>query len=253
MKRKLSSAILAGLLSAGIVAAPATAAPVAAAPVAATATTTLNDGSSIQGYGSLPEWLKECDDNDFKDNKNRKNPSYLSVRWMQCTDLAEGYSNGTYGKKKDITRAEALAFMYRYMDGDYTPQDDEPFRDVDEDDWFHEAASWGKDKQIVTGYRNGKFAPRQEITRGEFATMLFRAGLNMGLELDQDELIRLGKKFKDVDPDSAHYQAIKILAALKIARGYENGSFAPDDTITRAEVAELTFRADQVLQKVGLR
>jgi 5'-nucleotidase len=248
MKRKLSSAILAGLLSAGIVAAPAT-----AAPVAAPAPTTVNDGSSIQGYDSLPEWLKECDYDNFKDNQDPRESSYLSVRWMQCTDLADGYENGKYGKKQDITRAEALAFIYRYMDGDYTPDEDEPFRDVDEDDWFHEAVAWGKDYDIVDGYNSGKFKPRQEITRGEFATMLFRAGMNMGLELDQKDLLGLAKKFKDVDPSNPHFQAIVALAKLQIARGYEDGSFEPKATITRVEVAELTFRADQVLQKAGVR
>ncbi len=248
MKRKLSSAILAGLLSAGIVAAPAT-----AAPVAAPATTSVSNNSSIQGYDHLPEWLEDCDYDNFRDNRNPHNSTYLSVRWMQCTDLAEGYENGKFGKKRDITRAEALAIIFRYVDGHHSSDEHEPFDDVDEDDWFHEAVTWGKDNKIVDGYRNGNFEPRQKITRGEFSTMLFRAGMTMGLDLDQKDLIGLANKFKDVDRNSPHFKAIVALASLQIARGYEDGSFEPKATITRGEVAELTFRADQVLQKIGLR
>lgn len=249
MKRKLSSAILAGLLSAGIVAAPAAA---TAAPVSVPASPSVSNNSSIQN-ASAAEWLDECDYDDFADNQDPQQSSYLSVRWVQCMDIAKGYSNGEFGKTEDISRAEALAFLYRYLDPEYTPSNNKPFSDVQAGKWNHPVISWAKDNKIVKGYSDGSFGPNQSVTRGEFSTMLFRAGLNVGLELDHEELIRLGEKFKDVDPESAHYQAIQILAALGIARGYGDGSFDPRASINRGQVAELTFRGHQVMEKLELR
>jgi hypothetical protein len=231
MKRKLSAAILAGMLTAGFVAGPATAAP---AP-------------------SLPAGLTDCSVEDFNDN-TAQSQYYLSVRWMQCAEISQGYSNNTYRKGQEITRGEAVAFIQRYMAPDYVPDEnaDQPFADVHDHHTHYVAVSWAEENDIVTGYRQGDFNSTKSISRGEFATMLFRAGMRVGLDLTQGDLEGLAAQFKDIDPNSAHFQAIQALAYAKIINGYNSDEFRPYNPISRGEVAELTFRGHQVLVQLGL-
>jgi hypothetical protein len=245
MKRKLSAAILAGMLSVGFAAAPAAAAPTTAPEAPAASTQNVE----------IPEWLMECYPkvSDFDDNQ-LQSQYYVSVRWLQCEDISEGYSDNTFRKGKDISRGEAVAFIQRYFAPGYEvgENDEEPFSDVREHHTHYTSISWAKEEGVVKGYGEGKFNSKKSITRGEFATMLFRAAMGVGIDLNQGDLQDIAKRFKDVDPTSDHFQAIQALAYARIINGYNNGEFRPYDKISRGEVAEMTFRGHQVLVRLGL-
>ena len=80
---------------------------------------------------------------------------------------------------------------------------------------------------VITGYENGKYAPGEKVTRGQFATFLARA-----LKLPNGKHI-----FSDVSPSSALASGINAAVAANIVSGYSATSFKPNDYITRAEMA----------------
>lgn len=80
----------------------------------------------------------------------------------------------------------------------------------------------------ISGKGNGQFAPNQNLTRAEAASMLCTLLADPVTGACRDT-------FSDVSSDAWYYTSIKTLAGLGIVGGYENGTFQPQKTITRAE------------------
>lgn len=179
----------------------------------------------------------DCEAENFTDNApGTQYHDY--VRWMQCEGITTGYENNTYQKHRDITRGESVAFLYRYQDSP-TVTDPAEFPDVPESSTFFDAISWANAEEITTGYKDGTFRQFDEVTRGEFASFVFRT---VGPEPGTVE----GEGFPDVPESSAHHEAIVWMAEAGISTGYEDGNYRPGHQITRGEVAALLSRADEV-------
>lgn len=90
-------------------------------------------------------------------------------------------------------------------------------------------------KKIINGNPDGTFAPDREVTRAEFATMLTRA---LGLEKSATSQ----NVFKDV-PEKAWYRdAVMINYEYEFIKGYSDGSFRPEQNITREEAMVMISR-----------
>ncbi|WP_313817560.1 LamG-like jellyroll fold domain-containing protein [Citricoccus sp.] len=169
---------------------------------------------------------------DFTDNPEGSQ-YYAPVRWMQEQGITTGYTDGAYRKGKDISRGESVAFIHRYIDPEAT-DGGEDFTDITESNGFFEEIVWAANAGVTTGYADGRFLPYDSVTRGEFASFLFRAV--------QPEAGEWDESFSDVAESHPHHEAISWLASTGVSTGYEGGMFKPNDTITRGEVAALMQR-----------
>ncbi|MCC8078627.1 MAG: InlB B-repeat-containing protein, partial [Oscillospiraceae bacterium] len=88
--------------------------------------------------------------------------------------------------------------------------------------------------KYFVGYETGLFGPDNAMTRAEAAMMFYR------LLTDTD--VTLGKTFTDVADDAWYAEAVRTLAALGIIEGYPDGTFAPNEPITRAELMAIATR-----------
>ncbi|MBD2843697.1 S-layer homology domain-containing protein [Paenibacillus sp. IB182496] len=146
----------------------------------------------------------------------------------------EGYADGTFGPERQVTRAEAAAMVARlYGSGD--AQGTASYRDVPASHWAAGTIAWADDKQLMVGYPNGDFRPNRSITRAELASLLVRAA---GHALPNAED---GEPFTDMD---GHWAAANVaqLSTAGIIGGYVDGSFRPDEAITRAESVAMLNR-----------
>ncbi|VXB92216.1 S-layer homology domain-containing protein [Citricoccus sp. K5] len=216
MQRKLPAAALAGLMTIGFLATPAT------------ATTTAEPAGPPAQPGA------ECSAADFRDNEPG-NHYYDFIRWMQCSDLAEGFADNSFGTFTDITRGESLSLVHRYLQPKVEPT--ATFPDVPETNAHFDAISWGVAEEITTGYVDGEFKPDRNVTRGEFASFLYRA---LDPEVENPHL-----SFTDVPKTNAHHDSITWMASEGLSVGYQDNSFRPSQPITRGEVAALMFRYNE--------
>ncbi|WP_413544009.1 esterase-like activity of phytase family protein [Citricoccus nitrophenolicus] len=168
---------------------------------------------------------------------------FAPVRWMQEQGLTNGYSDGSFGKDREISRGESLAFVYRYLDPEFTPEG-EPFPDVAGEHTHYAPIAWAQANEISQGYVDGQFKPAREVTRGEFASFLYRA-------VDPEHLGPEQTEFSDVPTGDAAYQAITWLASEGLSVGYSDGSYRSDRHITRAEVATLLYRYETMIANEG--
>ena len=109
---------------------------------------------------------------------------------------------------------------------------DEAFKDVKPTDWFFEDVMQAASAGIVKGQGDGIFAPKDNVTRRDFAIMLCRV---LGVDLEGDAVV----PFVDVKPDDYGIVAIAYCASHGIVNGYEDTTFRPNEYITRQEAAKM--------------
>ncbi|MGI5892769.1 MAG: S-layer homology domain-containing protein, partial [Bacillota bacterium] len=139
----------------------------------------------------------------------------------------QGYPNNTVRPQGNITREEVAAVFFRLLDPTYretirTTEHD--FRDVAGNKWSLKHIATLANGDIITGYL-GSFRPEEFITRAELATIASR--------FDKLETLETGK-FSDV---SGHWAEKYINSAAQKGwvNGYLDGTFKPDQYITRSE------------------
>ncbi|WP_165822482.1 CBM35 domain-containing protein [Paenibacillus montanisoli] len=113
------------------------------------------------------------------------------------------------------------------------------FVDVGKGSWSIESIEALAARGIVQGLGEGKFLPSRSVTRAEFAVMLANAF----------EWTLTGDKasFSDVSEGSWYEGAVAASQRLGIVQGYPDGTFDPDGSITRQEMAVMLYRAASAL------
>lgn len=113
----------------------------------------------------------------------------------------------------------------------------EAFDDIEGvESWAGDAIRELYDEGIVSGKGDNKFAPYDNVTRGEFAKMIVGT---FGLNEMPDEY----RGFTDVPSGNWCFTYVEIAAAAGVVNGYEDGSFGLNDNITRQDMAVMVVRA----------
>ena len=146
-----------------------------------------------------------------------------------------GYPDGTVRPNGSITRAESATVIYRLLTDsrrDEILTASNSFSDVTVDLWYNKAVSSMEKGNYVLGYPDGTFGGDRSITRAEFSAILVRFfGTNDA-----------SASFTDVDSSHWAYRYIATAASYGWLEGYPDGTFRPDQPITRAEVMTLINR-----------
>lgn len=108
------------------------------------------------------------------------------------------------------------------------------FPDVPASNRFQDEIQFLVEKEIISGYPDGSFQPKRNVTRGEAAIMIGRA-------LDLDGTQR-DTKFQDVSKNSRASGYIASAEAKGIIGGYPDGTFRPDQQIIRGDMAIILSR-----------
>ena len=155
-----------------------------------------------------------------------------------------GYTDGTFGPSRSMTRAEAAAIFARLLaekNGDtISTAANTKFADILAHAWYSGYAKYLNNNGVTYGKSKTIFAPNDAITRAEFTTLAVRFFDVYG---DGDaEIMEQYKDFNDVS--DGYWAAAYIKAAAKHGwiNGYGDGSFRADDKINRAEVVTIVNR-----------
>ncbi len=109
------------------------------------------------------------------------------------------------------------------------------FKDVPESYVFYEEIQYLVDFEIISGFEDGTFKPNQSVTRGQAAIML---GRSLGLDGQTKRTV-----FSDVPATSVASGYIQEAYEWDIITGYPDGTFRPNEPVTRGQMAILLSRA----------
>ena len=105
---------------------------------------------------------------------------YKAILWGSQKGITKGYSDGTFGLNRNVSRGECMMFLWR-LKGKPAPKTvaKSPFKDVSKTHTFYKAILWGSQKKVTTGYtsgaKKGTFGINENCTRGQIVTFLYRA------------------------------------------------------------------------------
>ena len=150
-----------------------------------------------------------------------------------------GYPDGTFKPMQSVTRAEFASMIAKAMGYDSDPDAGSAYPDVADDHWAKAAINFCAQNDIINGYDDGTFQPNKAITRQEAAAIL-----NKAFELS----VKYGVS-TDLFPDNSSIAAwasdhVYAAKASGLMKGYEeDGTFRPNNQITRAEAASILMNA----------
>lgn len=108
-----------------------------------------------------------------------------------------------------------------------------PFPDVAAGAWYETAAKFGYDSELIVGYNDGRFGPMDDMSRAQVVSVLWR--LAGSPESDYElEYVDVGKTW--------YTEAVRWATEEGITSGIGDGKFAPDDSITREQLAAMLYR-----------
>ena len=146
-----------------------------------------------------------------------------------------GYPNVNVEPNGNITRAEVATIFFRLLTEEVRTANStqsNSLSDVTRGQWFNHAVSTLSSMGIVKGHNDGTFAPNAPITRAEFAAIAARF---------DDKNTDTSSKFTDIASHWAKNE-IGIAANKGWINGYPDGTFRPNQYITRAEAMTLVNR-----------
>lgn len=143
----------------------------------------------------------------------------------------KGYPDGSVQPEGNITREEMATILYRITNHEYEKPfyaTGEVFTDIATGRWSAHDIEYMADKNVVNGYPDGEFKPEQNLTRGEFAALIFRfTGV---------PLAKIENPFTDLDESYWAYDEVLSLINSGLMEGYPDKTYMPQNYITRAEV-----------------
>ncbi|MCG3084088.1 S-layer homology domain-containing protein [Anoxybacillus sp. LAT_35] len=162
--------------------------------------------------------------NDFWANKE--------IEALGKKEIVLGYAKSYFKPNEVMTRAEAAGLLAAYFKLNMNDRK-ETFTDVPSDHWAVGAIN-ALVKESIIDKNSKQFQPDEPITREQLA-MWFAQAWNFKRGADVP--------FADVKETDAAYDAIEKLVAAGVANGYEDGTFRPKETVTRAQFAVFFYRA----------
>lgn len=108
------------------------------------------------------------------------------------------------------------------------------FSDLDKSAWYHDGIHYVLSSGIMDGAEDGLFLPDAPTTRAAVVTALWRSA--------GEPYVNYAMRFSDVQPDLWYAEAIRWAAAEKIVSGFDAEHFAPDDPISREQLAVFLYR-----------
>ncbi|PIC65141.1 hypothetical protein CSV79_02430 [Sporosarcina sp. P13] len=161
----------------------------------------------------------------------KDHPNYTAIMYLLENKVIE--PSARFGLNDKVTREE-VAVMVAKATGLNGKKVKTKFKDVPASRYSSGYINSAVNAKIINGYPDGTFKPTQKVTRGHMAAFIANA-----FKLTKEKDIR----FKDVKKGSTSYHAIRKLAYENITSGYPDGTFRPNETLTRSHIAAFVARA----------
>ena len=141
------------------------------------------------------------------------------------------------GLTKKITSVKLDANTTVYAKWTEAPVSGLPFKDVKTADWFYNDVKYVYEKGMMAGTAADVFAPNATTTRAMIVTILYR--------LEGSPAVTSTSAFVDVPAGQWYTDAVNWAAANQIVKGTSATTFAPNDSITREQMAAILYRYAQ--------
>ncbi len=199
--------------------------------------------SSLPMYSSIINWEKP-NKNYFEDSLSHWASEYICT--LAHSGVVSGRNDTTFAPDETVTRGEfakmlSVAFSINTVSDDFAV-----FTDISKDDWYYPNVTALYLAGIVNGTSETTFSPNEILTREQAVTQIIRVyekAVSTTAPMSENN-------FTDESLISPWAKiSVRKAARLKIATGFPDGSFAPQEPLTRAQAAVIIYNLASVLKK----
>ncbi|MDO5784679.1 MAG: phage tail tip lysozyme, partial [Eubacteriales bacterium] len=161
-----------------------------------------------------------------------------AVQYVYENDIMVGVSSNKFQPNGTLDRAMAAAVTYNLSKSNakfkLKSTNSSKFKDVSSSKWYADAVNWAAGAGVINGYSSTKFGPTDDLTREQFAVILYNYAKKLGCNVSASKSL---SSFSDGTSVSKYAQtAMKWAAAKQIVTG---SKLRPKAVLTRAEAAEM--------------
>ena len=156
------------------------------------------------------------------------------VLWAVENGVTTGTTATTFSPDMNVTRAQAVTFLYAAAGKPEPNTTDNPFVDVAETDYFYKAVLWAFENGITAGADATHFDPNAECLREQVVTFLYAAAGRPESSASVN--------FTDVQPGAWYYAPVAWAVENGITSGMGDGTFGVGATCTRAQIVTFLYR-----------
>ncbi len=199
-----------------------------------------NNKCTVCGYEKEVEVEKKVED--IFDDIDKQDWYHDATQYVIDEKIFNGMSDTEFGPNIKITRGMLVTVLYRLSNSKTSKKS--TFDDVDENAYYSNAIYWATNKEIVNGIGNNKFAPDEEITREDLATIIARYIDKMKVKISNNKNAKTD--FEDIDEISEYAKEhVETVAKKGLMQGKNDNYFDPKGKATRAEVATILMKLDK--------
>ena len=156
-----------------------------------------------------------------------------AVLWAVENGITAGVTETLFAPGQACTRAQMVTFLWRAAGSPAPTATENPFTDVAESAYYHDAVLWAAENGITGGTSAGTFSPNATVTRAQTVTFLYRAAGAPAVS---------GGSFADVEADAYYADAVVWAAEQGITSGTTAETFSPAQACTRAQIVTFLYR-----------
>lgn len=177
-----------------------------------------------------------CPCSNFRDMPAEGSSEHEAIDWAYThkPQITVGTSSSTFSPDENVTRAQALTFLWRAAGMPGPKSTNCPFDDVSGDAYYRKAILWAVENGITCGTSRSTFSPGRTCSRSEVITFLWRA---VGSPSPRSKGV-----YSDV-PSGKWYSASAAWAQERAVEPGQSGFFGPNTACTRASTILYIFRA----------
>ncbi|MGQ4494256.1 NPCBM/NEW2 domain-containing protein [Dermabacteraceae bacterium P13095] len=169
------------------------------------------------------------------------------IAWMREKGISTGWADGTFRPSDQIRRDAMAAFLYRLAGSPEVKTSPRAFKDVPRSHPFYKEIQWMRASGLSTGWDDGTYRPNEPVKRDAMAAFLHRLCTNspdVCSPAFQDKGMESvpAMQFTDVNEDTVFGADIAWLSRTKVTTGWEDGTFRPNEPITRDAMAAFLYR-----------
>ena len=168
---------------------------------------------------------------------------FQAVKYVFERGIMVGTSDTTFEPQSSVTRGQVVQMLYN-LEGQPAVTGEDGFTDVQSKDWWYNAVVWASQNEVVSGYGDGTFQPKRNISRQEFAQMLFNYAKFKGYDLTATGDLT---KFPDGGDVAGWAEtAMQWANGNELINGHaDTGKLDPLGTTVRAQAASILTKFHQ--------
>lgn len=171
---------------------------------------------------------------------------YDAVKYVYENGIMAGTGDTTFAPEMLLTRAQAVQMLYN-LEGKPQVTGESGFSDLAQGAYYLDAVTWASQNKVVAGMGDGTFQPDTQVSREQFAQMLYNFAQFKGYDLTSTGDLT---QFPDAGKISSWAQtAMGWANGNGLINGHDTGAIDPQGTATRAQAASILMNFDKNIVK----